>query len=106
MNPECAKAMHIAHGDKVMVENPHGDKTGPMPANVTERMPRRSLYMIHGFGNQSKKLKLAYNKGGSDTEVIDTYAVDPISGSTGMRVQWVRVRKATKDEELYPCAMG
>jgi thiosulfate reductase/polysulfide reductase chain A len=106
LNPACAKAMGIAHGEKVMVENPHGDKTGPMPANVTERMPTRSLYMIHGFGNKSKKLKLAYGKGGSDTEVIDTYAVDPISGATGMRVQWVRVRKATKDEELYPCAMG
>lgn len=106
LNPACAKKFGVEHGKPVMVENLHGDVTGPMPARVTERMPQGSLYMLHGFGSAAKKQKLAFGVGGSDTEVIDSYAVDPISGATGMRVQWVRVRPLTaqQQKEIYPCA--
>jgi thiosulfate reductase/polysulfide reductase chain A len=106
INPRCAAALGIKNGAPVMVENSHGDRTGPMPAKVTERMQEKTVYMIHGFGHRSKQMRLACCSGGSDTDVIDNYAVDPITGGTGMRVQYVRIRPVNPDKELYPCAMG
>ena len=106
INPRCAAALGIKHGSPVMVENTHGDRTGPLPAKVTERIQEKTVYMIHGFGHRSKQMRLSCCSGGSDTDVIDHYAVDPITGSTGMRVQFVRVRPINPGKELYPCAMG
>jgi thiosulfate reductase/polysulfide reductase chain A len=106
INPRCARALGIKNGAPVMVENSRGDRTGPLPAKVTERMREKTVYMIHGFGHRSKDMRLACCTGGSDSDVIDEYAVDPITGSTGMRVQFVRVRAVNPDKELYPCAMG
>jgi len=106
INPRCAAALGIKNGAPVMVENSHGDRTGPMPAKLTERMQEKTVYMIHGFGHRSKQMRLACCSGGSDTDVIDNYAVDPITGGTGMRVQYVRIRPVNPDKELYPCAMG
>jgi thiosulfate reductase/polysulfide reductase chain A len=65
-----------------------------MPLHVTERMPEGSVYMVHGFGHTAPGLSRAFRKGGSDSEVIDTYALDPMSGTTGMRTQFVSVRAA------------
>ena len=62
--------------------------------------------MIHGFGHHAKGMTVGCCSGGSDTDLIDNYAVDPITGSTGMRVQFVQVRAINPDKELYPCAMG
>jgi thiosulfate reductase/polysulfide reductase chain A len=81
-----------------MVSNPRGDVTGPMALKVTERMPDGSVYMVHGFGHRSRRLSRANGKGGDDSAVIDMYAVDPISGSTGMRTQFVTVRAARATE--------
>ena len=104
LNPRCAKALGVEHRAPVMVRNDHGDETGPMPARVTERMPEGSVYMVHGFGHRVRGLSRACCTGGNDTDVIDHYEVDPISGSTGMRVQLVTVHPVeATDRELYPC---
>ena len=94
MSPAAARALGLADGQPVMVANDHGDETGPLPLKVTERMPDWSVYMVHGFGHTASGLSRAFRKGGSDSEVIDTYAVDPMSGTTGMRTQFVKVRGA------------
>jgi thiosulfate reductase / polysulfide reductase chain A len=106
IHPACAAALGIKHGAPVMVENERGDSTGPLPAKVTERMQEKTVYMIHGFGHRSPQMRLACCSGGADSDVIAHYALDPISGSTGMRVQFVRVRAVDPTKELYPCAMG
>jgi thiosulfate reductase/polysulfide reductase chain A len=106
INPRCAAALGIRDGAPVMVKNSHGDETGPMPARVSGRVKERTIYMIHGFGHRSKGLTVGCCSGGSDTDLIDNYAVDPITGSTGMRVQFVQVRAVNPSKELYPCAMG
>jgi thiosulfate reductase/polysulfide reductase chain A len=103
LNPCCAEAMGIENGMPVMVENRHGDVTGPLPARVTPRVQKHTVYMVHGFGHRSPEMRLACCSGGSDTDLIDDYAVDPISGSTGMRVQLVRVRPADPHAEAKPC---
>jgi len=98
MSPGAAARLGLAQGQPVMVSNPRGDVTGPMALKVTERMPDGSVYMVHGFGHRSRRLSRADGKGGDDSAVIDMYAVDPISGSTGMRTQFVTVRAARATE--------
>ena len=104
LNPHCAEALGIRHGDPVFVENDRGDETGPLPARVTERVAERSVYMVHGFGHHSSGLRLACCSGGSDSDVINNYAIDPITGSTGMRVQFVKLRPAGPAGKGMPCA--
>jgi thiosulfate reductase/polysulfide reductase chain A len=98
MSPVAATRLGLAPGQPVMVWNPRGDATGPMALKVTERMPDGSVYMVHGFGHRSPGLSRADRQGGDDSAVIDMYAVDPISGSTGMRTQFVTVRAARAGE--------
>ncbi|MFH1176470.1 MAG: molybdopterin-dependent oxidoreductase [Acidobacteriota bacterium] len=105
LNPACAKAMGIRHGAPVIVENQRGDVTGPLPARITDRVQRQTIYMVHGFGHRSPALGLACCSGGSDTDVMRDYRVDPITGATGMRVQFVRLRPAAPGSEVKPCAM-
>ncbi len=105
LNPCCAKALGIKHRTPVMLENPHGDLTGPLVARISERVQKKTVYTVHGFGHRAPGLRQTCCTGGSDTDVIDDYAVDPISGGTGMRVQFVRVRPLDDAErEMYPCA--
>jgi thiosulfate reductase/polysulfide reductase chain A len=97
MSPGDAAALGLEDGAPVMVENARGGETGPLPLKVTERMADGAVYMVHGFGHWSRRLRRARGRGGDDTAVIDDYAVDPISGATGMRTQLVTVRRAARE---------
>jgi thiosulfate reductase/polysulfide reductase chain A len=94
MHPEAASAQGLADGASVMLDNDRGGTTGPVRLQVTERIARDCLYMVHGFGHRSSKLRKADQRGASDSDLIDAYAVDPIGGTTGMRTQFVRVLAA------------
>jgi thiosulfate reductase/polysulfide reductase chain A len=94
MSPVAAAALGLRDGEPVLVANGRGSETGPLPLKVTERMPDSSVYMVHGFGHRSRALSRADGVGGDDGAVIDDYATDPISGSNGMRTQFVTVRAA------------
>ena len=106
MHPDCAAKLGLVHRQPVMVENRHGDVTGPLPLRVTERLMPKTVYMIHGFGHRAPELSLANKTGGSDSDLIDRYVVDPISGSTGMRTEFVKIYPAGGDAEVYPCSTG
>lgn len=97
MSPADARALGLEDGAPVVVRNAGGGETGPLPLKVTERMADGAVYMVHGFGHASRRLRRAHGRGGDDTAVIDDYAVDPISGSTGMRTQLVTVAPAGRD---------
>ncbi|HYG67403.1 MAG TPA: molybdopterin dinucleotide binding domain-containing protein, partial [Anaeromyxobacteraceae bacterium] len=94
MSPKAAAALGLSAGEPVVIANAHGSETTPLPLKVTERMPDDAVYLVHGFGHWSAGLSRARGRGADDTAVIDDYAVDPISGSTGMRTQLVTVRRA------------
>lgn len=94
MSPDAARALGLAEGQRVMIANDHGDESGPVPLKVTERMPEGSVYLVHGFGHTAPGLTRTFGKGASDSEVLDTYAVDAMAGTTGMRTQFVSVRPA------------
>jgi thiosulfate reductase/polysulfide reductase chain A len=99
MSPASARALGLADRDPVVVRNDRGSETGPLPLHVTERMGDDAVYMVHGFGHTAWRLRRARGRGGDDNAVIDDYAVDPVSGSTGMRTQLVSVHRAAAGEE-------
>jgi thiosulfate reductase/polysulfide reductase chain A len=47
--------------------------------------------MPHGFGHKAPGLTRVNGVGASDTELQTRYALDPISGGAGMRVNFVRI---------------
>jgi thiosulfate reductase/polysulfide reductase chain A len=94
LNPRPAAALGLREGDPVLVRNRHGDQTGPLPAKLTERMPEDAVYMVHGFGHRAPGLTRTNGRGGDDTALIRGYALDGMSGATGMRTEFVTVQRA------------
>ena len=93
INADVAGQLGIGHGDKIALINQDGVKSEPGLAKVTERIRKDCLYLIHGFGSTSKGLSRAYKNGIDDQQMITKYTVDPISGTSGMRVNFVKIVK-------------
>ncbi len=91
LNAAEAASLGIADGDRVMLENQDGATSGPVKVKVTERIRRDAVFMAHGWGHDSDGLTRANGVGASDTKLQSTYALDPISGGAGMRVNFVRI---------------
>jgi thiosulfate reductase/polysulfide reductase chain A len=94
IHPEVAAKLGVQDGRMVEVRNRRGKGSGPLPARVTQRVDIDVVYMTHGHGHQAPGLTRAHGWGGDDSAVIEDYAVDPISGSTGMRTEFVTVHAA------------
>ncbi len=100
INTESARALPgfedppLQSGDRVMLVNQDGVKSGPVKVKVTERIRGDCVYLVHGWGHQSKKLTFANGRGASDSQLVTKYKVDPIMGGTGMNVNFVRFEKA------------
>lgn len=90
INPKVAKLWNIKNGQKIYLKNQDDVvSTFPIKVRVTERIRWDSIYMVHGFGNNNKKLSRAFGKGASDTEMITQVKIDPLMGGTGMRGNFV-----------------
>ena len=92
-SPAVADAFGLADGDLVDLVNQDGARQGPVEVMVTARMSSDAVYMVHGFGHNSRQLTKAYRRGVDDTALMTKYALDPLCGSTGMRVNFVRLVK-------------
>jgi len=92
VNPKVARILGIKTGQKVWLKNQDNiTSTFSIKVRVTERIRWDSVYMVHGFGHDNKKLSRAFGKGINDTEMITKVAVDPIMGGTGMRGNFVTI---------------
>ncbi|MBN2637757.1 MAG: molybdopterin-dependent oxidoreductase [Bacteroidales bacterium] len=100
VHPSVANMWSLKHGEKVWLKNQDGAITDfPVEVRVTERIRWDSVYMVHGFGHSDKKLTRAYGRGASDEKMITKYAMDPIMGGTGMRVNFVTFLKDNPRKE-------
>ncbi len=90
INKGVAVRLGIAGGQYIRLENQDGQRSGRVKAKVTERIRPDCIYMVHGFGSRDKSLSLAYRRGADDQGLITRYSVDPVCGSTGMRVNFVK----------------
>jgi len=92
VNPKVARIIGLKTGQKVWLKNQDGiTSTFSIKVRVTERIRWDSVYMVHGFGHNNKKLSRAFGKGINDTHLISKVAVDPIMGGTGMRGNFVTI---------------
>ena len=66
----------------------------PIRVRVTEGIRNDCAYLVHGFGQQSKALRRAFGRGASDNSLMSRVSVDPLTGGTGMRVNFVRAARA------------
>ncbi len=99
VNAEVARSLPgfdqpLQNGERVFLVNQDGARSGPVKAKVTERIRGDCVFLVHGWGQKAKKLGYAYGRGGSDTELVTRYKVDPIMGGTGMNVNFVRIEPA------------
>lgn len=90
VNPKVAKVWSLKNGQEVWLENQDGVKSSfSIKVRVTERIRHDSVFMVHGFGRDNKKLSRAFGKGASDSELITNVKIDPVMGGTGMRENFV-----------------
>ncbi len=88
-----AREMGLRDGDRVRLHNEDGVVSLPLRVRVTEGIRDDCAYMVHGFGQRSKSLRRARDRGASDTQLMTRVKVDPLMGGTGMRVTFVRLVK-------------
>jgi thiosulfate reductase/polysulfide reductase chain A len=101
LNADVAKALPgfpgpLRNGDWVTLVNQDGARSGPVRAKVTERIRGDCVYLVHGWGQTARRLRYAYGRGASDSELVTRYKVDPIMGGTGMNVNFVKLVPAEK----------
>jgi len=90
MNPVSAQTAGVADGDWVEVASRVG--VARLRAKVTEEIRPDCVFMLHGYGKRSPKLRHVYNKGGSDAALLET-AWDKVSGNAAMHETFVKVRR-------------
>jgi len=90
VNPRVASLWGLSNDQYIHLVNQDGKRSEfPIKVRITERIRWDSVYMVHGFGHDQKKLRRCYGKGASDTNLITKVLVDPIMGGTGMRGNFV-----------------
>ncbi len=96
INPVTAGEHGIGNGEYIRLKNPEGTISNRVRVRVTERIRPDSVFIVHGFGHTDKRLRLTQGVGASDALLMSRVAIDPISGGTGMRVNYVSfVREET-----------
>jgi thiosulfate reductase/polysulfide reductase chain A len=95
INAVSALKMGISQDQYVVLVNQDGVMSNPVKARVTQRIRKDCVFMVHGFGSMNRGLKLASGRGADDQKLITKYVADPISGSTGMRVNFIKIVKVS-----------
>jgi thiosulfate reductase/polysulfide reductase chain A len=94
INDETAARLGFKTGDRVWLENQDGARSGPIQVKATQRIRSDAVYIVHGFGHDAPGMTRAHKKGASDAALQTRYALDPICGGAGLRVNFVRLVRA------------
>lgn len=94
INADRANDLGLSGGDRVWMVNQDGARSGPIRIKATERIRPDAVFMVHGYGHKAPLLSKANEKGASDAALQTRYALDPISGGAGLRVNFVTLEKA------------
>jgi thiosulfate reductase/polysulfide reductase chain A len=89
INPLVANDWSISNEEYVRLASPDGAISNRIRVRVTERIGTDSVFMAHGFGHKSKRLRLTSGVGANDSELMSNIKIDPIMGGTGMRANFV-----------------
>jgi len=89
VNAAVARRAGLASGQYVRLRNQDGVVSNRVRLRATERIRPDCVYLVHGFGHTATRLRRAYGRGASDTQMITRYVTDPLMGGTGMQVNFV-----------------
>jgi len=89
VHTRTASRHELTNGQYVRLKNQDGVVSNRIRVKVTERIRPECVYMVHGFGHNSRMLKHAFGKGASDAQLITRYTTDPLMGGTAMNVNFV-----------------
>jgi len=104
LNADAARALPgfertpLVEGDKVVLINQDGVRSTPVKVKLTQRIRPDCVYMVHGWGQNAKRLRYAHGRGASDSQLTTRFKVDPIMGGTGMNVNFVRLERAAREQ--------
>jgi len=92
VHPKVAKIYDVKSGQKVWLKNQDGKlSTFAATVRVTQRISPSSVFLPHGFGSKSEKMTRAFGKGAADYELQTNIKIDPETGGTGMRNNFVTI---------------
>ncbi len=91
VNETIGRSMGLSDGQYVALENQDGVKSDNIKILMTPGMRPDAVYLPHGFGGNDRGLLNYTRRQVSDNHLISQYTIDPISGGTGLRVNFVRV---------------
>ena len=93
MHPQRAKALGIADGDQVRIEN--GSYSATTRVAVSDWIHPDAVFMLHGFGRTVPRLSRAFHKGVADQrlQVGLLNEFDPAGGGSAMTEAIVQVHK-------------
>lgn len=100
LNADAARALAgfevrpLENGERVILVNQDGIRSTPVKVKLTQRIRGDCVYLVHGWGQTARKLRYAFGRGASDSQLTSRYKVDPIMGGTGMNVNFVRLERA------------
>ena len=83
LHTKPARELGLADGDRVRLENADGVEGLPVRVRVTEGIRDDCAYMVHGFGQRSKALRRARDRGASDTQLMTPRQGRPAHGRHG-----------------------
>ncbi len=91
VNETIGRSMGLKDGQYVSLENQDGIKSDAIKILMTPGMRPDAVYLPHGFGGNDRGLLNFTRRQVSDNHLISQYTIDPISGGTGLRVNFVRI---------------
>lgn len=101
VHPKVAELWGLKEGSYTYLRNQDGITSDfPIKVRVTERIRWDSVYMVHGFGHNTKELTRAFGKGANDTQLITNVMIDPLMGGTGMRGNFVTFTASEPTKEM------
>ena len=90
INKRIAEQRGIKFGDMIEVSSNTGSTR--IKAYPTEKIAPNQVFFIHGFGEDSSELGLAYRSGGNDNAIIED-KIEPVYGAAVMHETNVEIRK-------------
>jgi thiosulfate reductase/polysulfide reductase chain A len=93
LNAAEAARLGIADGAKVRLRNQDGIVSNAVKVQVTERIRPECVYLVHGFGSESKAWKGAYRKGAGTAQLSTRVKIDPLMGGTSIHTNFVTLEK-------------
>lgn len=93
VNAAQAKRLGLKNGMRVRLKNQDGVQSEPVKLLATERIHPECVYLVHGFGSESKAWKGAWHKGAATAQLTTDVRIDPLMGATSIHSNFVTLEK-------------